>query len=357
MVLKIVICVFIGYIFGCFNAGYYYVKMKGSNIFALGSGNAGATNVARNYGKKAGVAVGILDGLKIILALMIVKYIFQASDSLIGITVVSCILGHIFPVQLGFCGGKGAACLLGAGLYLLPWQAILLLVLLFLLLLVFLKSYKKAGFIVMMCSPIILYFYFSPVLGVLFTVAIWLIAYSHLPKKIKFKVAKSKNEFEQIALLNYQTFVEEIPQHPVNKKRSLTDKMHNKNIYIVAKKGSQVVGMVALNEKRPFSLDQKISNLDSYIPARYKRLCEVRLLSIKPQFRKGKVLAGLIKAICRYVLKNGVECLLISGTTRELKMYRTFGFKPFYELVGQEGAWYQPMMLEITRKETDKWKN
>lgn len=354
--LKIIVCVFIGYVFGCFNAAYYYVKMKGSNIFALGSGNAGATNVARNFGKKAGFAVGIFDGLKIIIAIMIVKNIFPSSDLLIGITAVSCILGHIFPVQLGFCGGKGAACLLGAGFYLVPLPALCFLAFFFLILLLFLRNYKKAGFVIMLFSPLFLYFYI-PDLSVFWLIGVLLVAYSHLPKKIKFKVATNQNEFEQIALLNYQTFVEEIPQHPANQKHSLTDKMHSKNIYIIAKKGGQVVGMVALNEKRPFSLDQKIPNLDSYIPAKYKRLCEVRLLSIKPQFRKGKVLAGLIKAICKYVLKNGVECLLISGTTRELKMYRAFGFKPFYELVGKEGAWYQPMMLEVTSKETDKWKN
>ncbi|MBP5616892.1 MAG: glycerol-3-phosphate acyltransferase [Elusimicrobiaceae bacterium] len=355
MIFKVVVCAIVGYVFGCFNAAYYYAKLKGNNIFTLGSANAGATNVARCYGLRAGIAVGLLDGLKMILPLVLVHELFSSSDLLLGITIVSCVAGHIFPFQLGFCGGKGASCLLAAGLYLLPWIVAAKLAVLFLILWLTLRNYKKAAFGTMLCSLPVLWFYMSVTLWICWVVAVWLVVYSHQPKKIKFKVAKNSDEFDQIARLNYQTFVEEIPQHATNQKHSLTDKMHDKNRYIIAKKGGQVIGMVALNEKRPFSLDQKIPNLDDYIPPHYTRLCEVRLLSIKSQFRKGKILAGLIKAICKYVLKNDVECLLISGTTRELKMYRSFGFKSFYQLVGKEGAWYQPMMLEITPEETDKW--
>ncbi len=355
MILKILVCASVGYILGCFNSAYYYTKLKGDNIFASGSGNAGATNVARCYGLKTGIVIGILDGLKTMLALSLVHSLFPAQDLLLGITAVGCIVGHIFPFQLGFCGGKGAACLLAAGSYLLPWITLTELTALFLISLFVLKNYKRAAFGTMLCSPLVLWFYTSPFLWISWVVSILLVVYSHLPKKIKFKVASDSNEFDQIARLNYQTFVEEIPQHATNQKHRLTDKMHAKNRYIIAKKGGQVIGMVALNEKRPFSLDQKIPNLDDYIPHRYTRLCEVRLLSIKPQFRKGKILAGLIKAIRKYVLENNVQCLLISGTTRELKMYHSLGFKSFYQLVGKEGAWYQPMMFEITPEEIEKW--
>jgi len=351
--LEILFSAVIGYLLGCINFAYYYAKIKGGNIFAVGSGNAGATNVARCYGKAAGFAVGIADGLKIILAVITAQYIFPSANMAVWAAALFCIAGHIFPVQLRFCGGKGAACLLGAGLYLLPWQAIFILVFCFLILLLALKNYQKAGFTVMLCSPLVICVY-TPESLPFWIIAVSLVVYSHLPKKVKFKIANTKDEFEQIAMLNYQTFVEEIPQHHANEKHILVDKMHAKNTYIIAKKGGQVLGMVALNEKRPFSLDQKIPDLDTYIPSG-KRLCEVRLLSIKPQYRKGKILAGLIKAISKYVLKNGVEYLLISATTRELKMYRSFGFKPFYKLVGKEGAYYQPMMLEVLFEEANKW--
>lgn len=354
MLLKMIVCALIGYIFGCLNAAYYYARIKGDNIFALGSSTGGATNIGRHYGLKAGILVGVLDGLKMILALFLVNYLFGASDILAAITMLSCLVGHIFPVQLAFNGGKGAASLIGAGLYLLPWQNILLFFALFLIFFLVQKNYKKAGFTLMIVAPILLFFFIKPILALFLIAGIALVVYSHLPKKIKFKVASSKMEFEQIARLNYQTFVEEIPQHHANSEHLLVDKMHKKNFYIIGKKGARVIAMVALNQKRPFSLDQKIPDLDSYIPSD-KRLCEVRLLSISPDFRKGKILAGLLGQIGKYVIKNKIDYLLISGTTRELKMYRAFGFKPFYRLVGKEGAWYQPMMLKIDFEEAKKW--
>ena len=340
---------------GCVNAAYYYAKRKGENIFSIGSATAGATNIARKFGVKAGIAVGVFDGLKMIAALWLVQRITGGSDVYLGATMIACICGHIFPTQLGFHGGKGASCLLGAALYLLPWQALAVLGALFLVCFSFQRDYKKSGFVTMVCSPLVFCFYVTPLLAGVFVVSIGLVVYSHLPKKIKFKVARSKDEFEQIARLNYRTFVEEIPQHAANSQHTLTDKMHAKNMYIVAKKGARVVGMVALNDKRPFSLDQKIPNLDDYLQMKDKHLCEVRLLSISPDFRKGKILAGLLGSISRYVEQNHVEYLLISATTRELKMYRSIGFEPFYQLVGKEGAWYQPMLLKITSKETSKW--
>lgn len=356
MLLTILVCALIGYILGCFNAAYYYARIKGDNIFALGSSNGGATNIGRQYGLKAGILVGVFDGLKMILALCLVKYLFGVNDVLAGITMLSCLAGHIFPFQLDFNGGKGAASLIGAGLYLLPWLNIFLLFSIFLTLFIFQRNYKKSGFVLMFIGPIVIFFFIKPILALFFIMGILLVVYSHLPKKIKFKVASSKMEFEQIARLNYQTFVEEIPQHNANNEHLLVDKMHKKNFYIVGKKGARVIAMVALNQKRPFSLDQKIPDLDSYIPAD-KKLCEVRLLSISPDFRKGKILAGLLGQIGRYVIKNKIDYLLISGTTRELKMYRAFGFKPFYRLVGKEGAWYQPMMLKIDFREAEKWTN
>ena len=356
MLLEIFVCALIGYVLGCFNSAYYYARIKGNNIFALGSSTGGATNIGRYYGLKAGIFVGVLDGLKMILALFLVSRLFGASDILAGTTMLCCLAGHIFPAQLDFNGGKGAASLIGAALYLLPWQTIILFFAIFFVLFVVKRNYKKAGFTLMIIAPVLIFFFLKPVLCLFLIAGICLVVYSHFPKKIKFKVATSKTEFEQIARLNYQTFVEEIPQHHANKEHLLVDKMHEKNFYIVGKKGARVIAMVALNQKRPFSLDQKIPDLDSYIPAD-KKLCEVRLLSISPDFRKGKILAGLLGQIGKYVLKNKIDYLLISGTTRELKMYRAFGFQPFYRLVGKEGAWYQPMMLKIDFEEAKKWSN
>ena len=58
-----------------------------------------------------------------------------------------------------------------------------------------------------------------------------------------YKIANTAEEYEQIFKLNYETFVEEIPQHEKNETKKLKDKFHDKNIYIIAKKKNDVIGM------------------------------------------------------------------------------------------------------------------
>src|SRR3982750_655035 len=103
-----------------------------------------------------------------------------------------------------------------------------------------------------------------------------------------YKIASEAREFEQIHELNYRTFVEEIPQHSPNARQRLVDRLHDENTYVICLDGARLAGMVALRAKRPFSLDEKLSNLDSYLaPERVP--CEVRLLAVAPEFRKSAV--------------------------------------------------------------------
>ena len=108
----------IGYLFGIIQTAYIYGKMKGIDIREHGSGNAGTTNALRVLGKKAGAVVFAGDFLKCFVVIFLVKFIFKnmAADilPLIGLyAATGCILGHNFPVQLGFRGGKGIACTAG----------------------------------------------------------------------------------------------------------------------------------------------------------------------------------------------------------------------------------------------------
>ena len=89
---------------------------------------------------------------------------------------------------------------------------------------------------------------------------------------LQFKVATEEWEFEQVHELNYRTFVEEIPQHQASSTPRLVDKFHAENTYLVCLHGNQVVGMVAARGRRPFSLDQKLPDLDSYLPSGRRRL-------------------------------------------------------------------------------------
>lgn len=97
-------------------------RYNNSDIRAHGSGNAGATNVMRVMGKKAGIIVFLMDMLKGILPTALGMYFGNIE---IGFFCgVSTVLGHIFPVLLGFKGGKGVATSLGVGLVLAPLYAL-----------------------------------------------------------------------------------------------------------------------------------------------------------------------------------------------------------------------------------------
>lgn len=164
--------------------------------------------------------------------------------------------------------------------------------------------------------------------------------------KLIFKIADRPDEFEQIFRLNYKTFVEEIPQHEVNAERRLVDKFHSENTYFICKDGEVLLGMIAVRDQRPFSLDLKLENLDAYLPA-HNSICELRLLAIEPDRRRTKILAGLMLVLAEYCDEHDYDLAVMSGTTRQLKMYRNLGFTPFGPLVGKEGAYYQPMYLTL----------
>lgn len=163
---------------------------------------------------------------------------------------------------------------------------------------------------------------------------------------IRYKIALTEEEFEQIHRLNYKTFVQEIPQHSKNEEQKLIDRFHHQNTYLIACDGDQVVAMIAVRGQRPFSLDSKIEYLDDYLPA-HQSVCEIRLLAVEKQYRQSRVFFGLAQHLASYCLQQKYDLAIMSGTVRQLKLYNQMGFVPFAELVGTEGALYQPMYLTM----------
>lgn len=160
-----------------------------------------------------------------------------------------------------------------------------------------------------------------------------------------FKIADCHHEFQQIHYLNYQTFVKEIPQHQQNEQEMLIDPYNNENTYIICLKETNVIGMIAVRDVRPFSLDKKIGPVEKSLPVKAKKLCEIRLLSVEKEYRHGRVFLGLAQFLARYCLKKGYDATVISGTVRQSKLYDQMGFQPFAQMVGTEDALYQPMYL------------
>ena len=163
---------------------------------------------------------------------------------------------------------------------------------------------------------------------------------------LRFKVANEEWEFEQIHQLNYRTFVEEIPQHQPSETPRLVDKFHNENTYLICLSGDRIVGMIAARGRRPFSLDQKLPNLESYLPPG-RRPCEIRLLAVEKEFRNTQVFRGLTALMWQYGTQHGFNLGIISGTTRQQRLYRHLGFVPFGPLVGKGEAMFQPMYLTL----------
>ena len=165
-------------------------------------------------------------------------------------------------------------------------------------------------------------------------------------RKLTFKVASTAAEFEAIHRLNHATFALEIPQHAPNAHGRLVDRYHADNIYVVCLSGGTVVGMIAGRCSRPFSLDQKLRDLDAYLPP-HRKAVEIRLLAVAPGYRHSAVFAGLVRMISRHFLDKQCDLALISGTVRQLKLYRHLGFRPFASPVGTADALYQPMFLTL----------
>ena len=123
----------IGYAFGLIQSGYYYGKLKGIDIREHGSGNVGATNSLRVLGPKAGGLVLACDFLKAFIPTLIVGLIWKDKPIhyiymlYIGLGVM---LGHNFPAQLKFRGGKGVASTAGM-LFAVDWRLGLILLAVF----------------------------------------------------------------------------------------------------------------------------------------------------------------------------------------------------------------------------------
>lgn len=105
------ICLVIGYLFGCISSGYFVGKIYHIDIRDTGSGNAGTTNVLRTLGKLPALITFAGDLAKAIIPIVVIRCIFQGEMEYLlclyfGLGVV---LGHNFPFYLKFKGGKGIA--------------------------------------------------------------------------------------------------------------------------------------------------------------------------------------------------------------------------------------------------------
>jgi len=117
-----------GYLAGSIPFGYVLGRLVlGVDVRTVGSGNIGGTNVARAGGKALGVTVIVLDALKAIVPILVARrFLADAprAELLVVAVAIAAFVGHLFPVWLGFRGGKGVATALGIFAVLAPWAAV-----------------------------------------------------------------------------------------------------------------------------------------------------------------------------------------------------------------------------------------
>jgi len=111
----------IGYFFGSIPCGLVFVKMVcGIDIREYGSKNIGTTNVFRTVGARMASFVLLGDMLKGIIAIFLVRYLFDANLHMQLVVAIAALLGHTYSIFLHFKGGRGVATGLGLILYFMP---------------------------------------------------------------------------------------------------------------------------------------------------------------------------------------------------------------------------------------------
>ena len=142
------------YLLGSIPFGYLLVRIfRGQDVRQSGSGNIGATNVARSS-PGLGLLTLLLDALKGLAAVALARAIYPDTRMVAGIAALSAILGHVFPVWLKFHGGKGVATGFGSFLILAP-KSVLVAVAIFLALVATFRYVSLASIIAVASLPLI----------------------------------------------------------------------------------------------------------------------------------------------------------------------------------------------------------
>jgi len=132
------ISIFAGYLIGSFPTAYLITKwLKGVDIRDIDVGNMGAAAVRRQLGVIPGISVAFLDIAKGALTIFIAQQLVASSDIFIYASGFAALLGHCYPVYIGFRGGQGTATVIGIFAMLSPLVLAIMLVIMAVFLLIF----------------------------------------------------------------------------------------------------------------------------------------------------------------------------------------------------------------------------
>lgn len=178
LIIKYILIAVIAYLLGSLNFSIILSEVvKKKDIRDSGSGNAGATNMLRTYGKKAAVGTMIGDILKVALGIIIafaildvpMKYIFSNPADAAEIQRVMlykefaglfCVLGHIFPLYFKFKGGKGVAACTGMAI-IVDWRIALILFVIFIGVILISKWISLGSIVIALLYPVLIFAFYK----------------------------------------------------------------------------------------------------------------------------------------------------------------------------------------------------
>ena len=167
MTYGLILALVFGYLLGSIPFGLLLTRAAGlGDVRKIGSGNIGATNVLRTGNKGLAAATLLLDALKGTAAVLIAGHFAPETAVWAGL---GAFLGHLFPVWLGFKGGKGVATYLGV-LIGLAWQVALIFAVVWLVMAFLFRYSSLAALTAAVIVPIALYFMSAPQIAILFVV-------------------------------------------------------------------------------------------------------------------------------------------------------------------------------------------
>jgi len=167
MTYGLILALAFGYLLGSIPFGLLLTRAAGlGDVRKIGSGNIGATNVLRTGNKGLAAATLLLDALKGTAAVLIAGHFAPETAVWAGL---GAFLGHLFPVWLGFKGGKGVATYLGV-LIGLAWHVALIFAVIWLAMAFLFRYSSLAALTAAVIVPIALYFLSAPQIAVLFVV-------------------------------------------------------------------------------------------------------------------------------------------------------------------------------------------
>ena len=122
--MNIAISLVVAYLLGSLPFAYLIGRQKGVDIRQVGDRNVGSFNVFRHAGLAAGLATFMLDAGKGIMAIVVAKAL-HVDEVIVLAAGIAAVAGHIWPVFLGFRGGRGEATIVGVLLALVTWQMVI----------------------------------------------------------------------------------------------------------------------------------------------------------------------------------------------------------------------------------------